>query len=75
MFLFETQDNNLDQLEQSGFKEFVKCDLSNVNLRLADLSGTILFGVNLEELNLDGIVGTDLNGTKTFQRSPWKIHP
>jgi uncharacterized protein YjbI with pentapeptide repeats len=39
--------NDLDQLEQSGFKECVGCDLSGANLYLADLPG-----VNLTEANL-----------------------
>ena len=44
--------NDLDQLEQSGFKECVGCDLSGANLYLADLPGVNLTGANLTGANL-----------------------
>ena len=45
--------NDLDQLEQSGFKECMGCDLSGANLYLADLPGVNLTGANLTGPSLD----------------------
>ena len=54
--------NDLDQLEQSGFKECVGCDLSGANLYLADLPGADLTGANLTGANLSAanLTGADL---------------
>jgi uncharacterized protein YjbI with pentapeptide repeats len=59
--------NDLDQLEQSGFKECVGCDLSGANLTGANLTGAWLRDANLTDANLyganlDGATGADFTG-------------
>ena len=53
-FLFGTLGNDLDQLEQSGFKECEECDLSG-----ADLTGADLSDANLMLADLEGVIGAD----------------
>ena len=55
--------SDLDQLEQSGFKECVGCDLSGANLYLADLPGADLTGANLTRANL---TGANLTGARLY---------
>jgi uncharacterized protein YjbI with pentapeptide repeats len=51
--------NDLDQLEQSGFKECVECDLSDADLRGANLYGADLTGANLTGADLTGATLTN----------------
>ena len=62
MFLFGTQGNDLEQLEQSGFKDCVECDLSGVRLFGETLSKADLTEANLTDAILDGVTGADFTG-------------
>jgi uncharacterized protein YjbI with pentapeptide repeats len=71
MFLFGTRGNDLEQLEQSGFKDCVECDLSEVrlfgeNLSKADLTEADLTNADLTIATLTGALlrGAKLTGAK-----------
>jgi uncharacterized protein YjbI with pentapeptide repeats len=66
MFLFGTRGNDLEQLEQSGFKDCVECDLSEVRLFGENLSKADLTNADLTIATLTGALlrGAKLTGAK-----------
>jgi uncharacterized protein YjbI with pentapeptide repeats len=66
MFLFGTRGNDLEQLEQSGFKDCVECDLSEVRLFGENLSKADLTEADLTIATLTGALlrGAKLTGAK-----------